>query len=306
MAENPPASNRLESIKQLSRRRRVLWIALSTLGLGALVGVAICWQVGTLLTAPNLHPVSDPPSDLPFERVSIPSQSGSTLAGWHHRAAEKRGVVVVAHGIHNSRGGMLTRARLLREAGFSTLLFDLQAHGESPGEIITMGWLEQHDVRAAVEFTRAAHPDEPIAVIGVSLGGAAAILAGPLQIQALVVESVFPRMDRAILNRTPESFGIFRPLATQALLCQFPLRLGCSASDLNPIEHISRAGCPVLVASGGADSHTTEAETRELFAAALEPKRLWIAPDAAHVDLSEASPADYREEVCTFLMKAFQ
>jgi fermentation-respiration switch protein FrsA (DUF1100 family) len=56
-----------------------------------------------------------------------------------------------------------------------------------------------------------------------------------------------------------------------------------------------------LVFGGGADRHTTPEETRRLFAAAPEPKRLWIVPGAAHGDFQAASPAEYRRQVLDFL-----
>jgi len=48
---------------------------------------------------------------------------------------------------------------------------------ESPGERITFGHLEALDAEAAVEFARQRAPSERLAVIGISLGGAAALLA---------------------------------------------------------------------------------------------------------------------------------
>ena len=51
---------------------------------------------------------------------------------------------------------MVPRARLLAAAGFSVLLFDFQAHGESTGDRITFGRLEGLDARAAVAFVRGA------------------------------------------------------------------------------------------------------------------------------------------------------
>ncbi|MFO0940401.1 MAG: hypothetical protein U0930_06500 [Pirellulales bacterium] len=81
---------------------------------------------------------------------------------------------------------------------FSTVLIDLQAHGESSGEIITLGHLEKHDVVAAVEFAKLHHPNEKVAVIGYSLGRAAAKLAGPMQIDALIVEAVYSNIIKQL------------------------------------------------------------------------------------------------------------
>ena len=49
---------------------------------------------------------------------------------------------------------MVERASFLRRAGYSTLLIDFQATGETKGDRITFGWKESRDVLAAVEFIR--------------------------------------------------------------------------------------------------------------------------------------------------------
>jgi fermentation-respiration switch protein FrsA (DUF1100 family) len=190
---------------------------------------------------------------------------------------------------------------MLREAGYSTVMIDFQAHGESPGEAITIGHLERHDVRAAVEFARRQHPGEPIGVIGVSLGGAAAVLAAPLEIDALVLESVYPSIDAAIHNRVAARLGPLSSLPTALLLVQLRPRLGVWPSQLRPIAHLPDIGCPVYVVSGEADRYTTAKETRAMFAAAPEPKELWLVGGAGHVDLFGADPIEYRRRVVGFL-----
>ena len=55
--------------------------------------------------------------------------------------------------------------------------------------------------------------------------------------------------------------------------------------ELRPVESIRQLPCPVLILSGTADRHTTEAQTRALFAAANDPKELWLVPGASHDDL---------------------
>jgi fermentation-respiration switch protein FrsA (DUF1100 family) len=43
-----------------------------------------------------------------------------------------------------------------------------------------------------------------------------------------------------------------------------------------------------------------------MFAAALEPKDLWLIDGAAHADLFSANPAEYRERVGGFLDHHFR
>ena len=82
-----------------------------------------------------------------------------------------------------------------------------------------------------------------------------------------------------------------------ALLIQLKPRLGFSPSQLCPIDHIHEVGCPVLVASGDCDDHTTLAETKRLYEAAREPKQLAIFKGAAHNDLLRYDRDKYQEIV---------
>ena len=116
--------------------------------------------------------------------------------------------MLLRHGIRENRLRMLPRASFLQEQGFSVLLFDLQAHGESPGRRITFGKLEALDAAAALRFVRGRVPGEQLGAIGVSLGAAAALLGPePLGLDALVLEAVYPEIDSALANRLRARLG---------------------------------------------------------------------------------------------------
>jgi fermentation-respiration switch protein FrsA (DUF1100 family) len=258
-------------------------------------------HVGNMLLAPTNHPVGLPPNDLPIIATTIPSESGTTLATWYIPAADSHATIVLLHGIRADRRSMLGRARLFRKAGYAVLMIDMQAHGESPGENITVGYLEKHDVRAAVKFAREKNPGHRIAVVGQSLGAAAAILASPLDIDAVVLESAFPTIADAVHNRISRRLGPLSYIISPILIKDVELRSGISSTEIAPIDHIAQLGCPVLIASGESDDHTTIADAQNLFTAAREPKQLAIFPAAAHVDLLAHDPETYEREVLPFL-----
>jgi fermentation-respiration switch protein FrsA (DUF1100 family) len=197
---------------------------------------------------------------------------------------------------------MVGRARFLHAAGYSVLLIDFQATGESTGQNITFGWLERLDVLAAVEFIRKAVPGEPIAIIGSSLGGAAALLASPsLKIDAAILEAVYPTIERATENRLEIRFGRFGRLAAPLLHGQFRARLGVSAVRLSPVAHIAWLQCPVLIIGGTDDRHTTRADTYLMYASARNPKNLWLIDGVGHVDFHRARREEYERNVLAFL-----
>ncbi|QDU89823.1 Alpha/beta hydrolase family protein [Pirellulimonas nuda] len=280
------------------RYRRCVAVVALVLMLSFAVGA---WVVGGSLVAAANRPVGPPPADLPVETLRIASSSGSELAAWLVPADGATATVVLLHPIRGDRRSMLGRAALLHEAGFAVLMIDFQAHGESAGERLTLGHLEKLDVRAAVAFVRLRSPGHQIGVVGRSLGGASALLASPLGVDAMVVESVYPTVADAVYDRVGMRLGVGRYAVAPALLCQLGPRLGVTPADLRPIDFVDDAGCPILIAAGDRDLHTPIDETRRLFEAARDPKQLVVFRGAGHVDLLEYDPQAYRDEILPFL-----
>jgi len=197
---------------------------------------------------------------------------------------------------------MIDRARFLHRAGYSVLLIDFQATGETKGDHITFGWKESRDVLAAINFVRHIDPTARVAIIGSSLGGVAALLATPpLRVDGLVLEEVYPTIEIATRNRMENYLGRVGRILTPVLLNQLQWRLGVSASQLRPVDHIANVECPVLIMSGEKDRNSRPSDTQMLFERARSPKQLWFVPNAGHVDLHRAARVDYESRVLAFL-----
>ena len=264
--------------------------------------VAGSYVLGSELSRPVPARIGSPPDELNAESVEFSSESGSTIHGWLSKGAEKHGTVLLLPGVRANRRSMLSRARMLHAAGYSTLLIDFQATGESPGDAITFGWRERLDVLAAVGFLKKRDPLRPIGVIGTSLGGAATLLAVPaLDVQAVALEAVYPSIEVALANRIRMRVGSVGAALSPLLLLQLGPRFGVSASELRPIDRIGSLRCPLLIVAGTDDRHTTVADTEQLFGAAHEPKELWLVRGAGHVDYLAFAGAEYQRRVLEFL-----
>jgi len=285
------------------RRKRILGLV----G-GVFLAFLLDLAAGSLLMAPKQCRL-DPPTGAAnaVESVEFPSGSGAAVRGWLIPAAGPRGVVILMHGVRANRQTMLNRVRFLHEAGYAVLLFDFQAHGETAGKHITFGYLESRDAAAAVDFVREKFPGAKIAVLGVSMGGAAALLARPpLAVNAMIVESVYPTITQAIEDRLSVRFGPWGKFGAPLLSWQLKPRLGIGAEDLSPIRSAGQITVPKLFLAGSADRLTTLPESQALFDAAAQPKELWIVPGAGHEDLHEFAPDDYEKRVLAFLAKNFE
>lgn len=271
------------------------------IGLGAVLFLAACWIAGSVLSAPARRVVGDLPPGLVGRSVQFQSDSGATLRGWLLPGRTGAGAILLMHGVRASRLQMLERARFLSSAGYAVLLFDFQAHGESTGDSITTGYLESRDARAALEFLRANAAGEKIGVVGASMGGAATLLAEPpLVADAIVLEMVYPTIEQAISNRLAMRLGGWASVLTPLLTLQLKLRAGIGAEALHPIARAGRVTAPKLFIAGSEDQHTTLDESKELFAAAGEPKELWVLEGARHVDAHAFAAGEYERRVLSF------
>lgn len=290
--------NTQEALPRRQKIRRRLIIA----GGSALLALGIAEvYVANSLVAPANHLVGLPPTDMNVVATKIPSESGSQLATWYLPADASHATAILLHPIRGDRRVMLGRAKLFHDAGYAVVMIDFQAHGESPGDHITIGYLESLDVQAAVDYARSLNPNHRIKIVGWSLGGAATLLASPLKIDAVVLECVYPTLDEAVHNRVAIRLGSLSGIISPVLLWQFQFRLGIAPSDLRPIDHIVDIGCPVLVVGGEFDQHTPLPETERLFDAAKEPKKLSVFKGADHTDLLEQNRTQYEAAVLPFL-----
>ncbi len=271
---------------------------------GLTLVTALVVNAGDSLTRSATKEIGEPPAALVAKSVRFQSAGGEFVSGWFARGKPHAGAILLLHGVRANRTDMVARARFLLDDGYSVLLIDLPAHGESTGSQITFGVREGAGVAAAMAFLRSEVPEERIGVIGVSLGAAALVLGRPQPAPAAVVlESMYPTIAEAVEDRLAMRLGNIGRFLSPLLLQQLPWRLGISESQLRPIDHIGAIGSPLLIASGTKDQHTTWSETERIFAAASEPKQLWAVEGAAHVDLQNYGAEAYKETVLRFFTK---
>jgi len=280
------------------RRWKLLWI---TAIAASVIAFAGAWIFGGIYSAPDNHAVAAP-KNLAVEPVSFVSASGAQISGWLVKPATNRAVVILQHGIHADKSTLVERARFLSRAGYAVLLYDFEAHGESSGKQITFGWLESRDAQAAVAFAKEHFPGKPVGVIGISLGGAAALLAHPsLDVQALVLESVYPDIVTATKDRLEWVLGRPARWLSPLLTWQLRLRLGIGPDALRPIDHVAKIKTPKLFLAGTRDRRTKFSEAQTMFDQAAAPKQFFPVEGADHEELYQFLGERYEKLILDFL-----
>ena len=290
--------------------------------LAALVILALLsWLVLPLLRAFTLvsshH--SDPvaPADLALEdlRFSVgPDASPSPVrdvevAAWTLHTVHGAPAVVLVHGFKTSREEMIPWARFLHDAGYNVLLLDTRGAGKSGGSTVGLGATEPHDISQAVTVARQQFGTDKVAVLGISLGAGAAILAAAddPEISAVVADSAWTDQDFQLSRLSFVPVGPLRVPLPPYGVGIVNLFVGADVTKARPLDAIARISPrPILlIHSADDDNATTPLEgARKLFAAAGEPKELWVAPRGGHVGAINAFPDEYRARVVAFLRAA--
>lgn len=276
------------------------WIAVLA-GL-ALVGLALSWSVGSALVRPSASAVA--PATLPARDMTLRAADGLAIAAtyWPGRAANSPAVLLL-HGNGASRGQVAGSAEWLASRGYAVLAIDFRGHGESALVQRSFGLFESRDAEAALGWLKREQHGAKVAVLGISLGGAASLLSEhrPLPADALILQAVYPDIRRAIRNRLADSLGVAAWLGEPALSLQSLPRYRVWPSRIAPLTALRRYSGPVFVIGGGADRYTPPAETREMFAAVRGPRSLWLVDGLDHAHVSGLATPLYRARILAFL-----
>jgi alpha-beta hydrolase superfamily lysophospholipase len=263
-----------------------------------------------LLVRPDVRPfVPDSegapatPADLglAYEPVSIVTHDGLTLTGWLVSAArETTTAVVVMHGFSGHRLPELAAFVPWLAERHHVLQFDFRGHGESDSSVVTLGAHERRDVEAAVAFL-ASRQLGPIALFGVSMGAAIAIVAAPeLPVAAVIADAAFAELHHPIANRMREVGYPLPELGARAIVAAAAVRTRSRLAD--PLRSVARiAPRALLVIAPKDDSLISWRQSLRLFEAAGEPKELYVAEGAGHAEAYAVDPDRYRQVVLSFL-----
>jgi fermentation-respiration switch protein FrsA (DUF1100 family) len=167
----------------------------------------------------------------------------------------------------------------------AVLLFDYRGYGGNPGSPSERGLAT--DARAASRYLAVRSGVDParIAYFGESLGAAVAVgLATERPPSGLILRSPFTSMT--------DVGGYHYPF----LPVRWLLR------DRYPsIDRIAKVGCPLLIVSAARDSVVPAAQSRRLYDAARDPKRLVVIPNVDHNDEELAAGPAVIEAVIDWL-----
>jgi fermentation-respiration switch protein FrsA (DUF1100 family) len=277
---------------------------------GGLFGVAwyICEQVNPTRERTYLDTYFFTPweLDVPYEVIRLHTSDGMQLCGWWMPRPDTKAVVIGCHGHTGAKDDLLGIGGGLWRAGYNVLLFDMRGRGESPPWPNTLGGYEVNDLLAAVVYARERVAGARIGLVGFSMGAALALLAAAREpsIAAVIADCPFTSAADVMADHVRR----YMPLgsapvlaAAEALIAQ---RYGYWLRDVCPLAAAERlAPCALLLIHSTEDTMVPISHGHKIFAAAGQPKELWIHEGSEHCGAYFADRAVYVERAAAFFAK---
>jgi len=284
-------------------------------GLGGSIGImGVMFAVAVYVVEALTRPKKRSPFDnytfspyelgLPAEAVTFsPLQGDHKVRGWYLADPDATTTILVCPGYRTGMSDVLGISAHLWKAGHNVLAFEYHGHGTEGGVPVTLGYREINDFLGAVAYARERAPQTRLGVVGYSMGAAVAIMAAARNedVEAIVADSAFATQWGVVdynLRRT-----IRVPSAPFTWVADYLLgwRAGHHFNQVEPLRDIANiAPRPVLIIHGGKDSIVDPRDASLLYAAAGEPKELWVEANADHCGVYFVDRFAYVRKVTEF------
>lgn len=254
-----------------------------------------------LWTKAILHPARTSPTgntlkenNIEYQEVTLITKDGLKLSAWY--TPPKNGaVILLAHGYNDNRPESLYV--MFAQNDYGVLAWDFRAHGNSEGEISSLGYYEQLDVEAALDFALTQEGVETIGAWGGSMGASTILLTASKrnEIKAVVSDSAFPSLEDVLRLNMPIEF--LHPL----VLFFSEYQTGAQIEDVN-VEKVIGQISPraVFIIDGWGGGAVAMNSPYRLYDSANEPKELWVEDGVPHLGTYAHNPQRYENRVIKF------
>lgn len=253
---------------------------------------------------------------LEYEELIYETTDGVKLKAWFVKKSSDKAVILI-HGYTSSKWDevyMKPALSILAKAGYSVLVPDMRAHGDSGGDITTLGYLEARDVAELVNYLRKMGY-EKICLYGFSMGGAISLMvASKGGVDAVVLDSPYVSVTesgRRWINRVKGPLGYILRL-TYPLIVRRAARLirerageEFGVEKLIMYSYARYVKSPVLLIAPLRDDLISSEEYKRLseeLKAGSPLVETWFV-DTDHVHAVRDYPREYEEKVLQFLAK---
>lgn len=226
----------------------------------------------------------------PHEDVYVRSQDGLRLHATWFPAGDQKKAVICFHG-YTSQGmsDYIGLSDYYLKRGYSMLLVDERAHGESEGEYIGFGCLDRMDALNWIGWLiRKTGEDVQILLHGTSMGGATVLMASglelPHQVKGIISDCGFTSAKEVFTHVLHSMYHLpaFPMIQISSLMNK--KKAGYTLGECNAAQEVRKAKVPILLIHGSADTFVPSSMCEEIYKNCASEKKMLIVDGAAHAE----------------------
>lgn len=226
----------------------------------------------------------------PHEDVYVRSQDGLRLHATWFPAGDQKKAVICFHG-YTSQGmsDYIGLSDYYLKRGYSMLLVDERAHGESDGEYIGFGCLDRMDALNWIGWLiRKTGEDVQILLHGTSMGGATVLMASglelPHQVKGIISDCGFTSAKEVFTHVLHSMYHLpaFPMIQISSLMNK--KKAGYTLGECNAAQEVRKAKVPILLIHGSADTFVPSSMCEEIYKNCASEKKMLIVDGAAHAE----------------------
>jgi fermentation-respiration switch protein FrsA (DUF1100 family) len=279
------------------------WLNIILAGVIAFVvtfAVLIVWfsykQAQSYLHPARNHATSDLliANNIQYQDIELITEDGLKLSAWY-TPSQNGALILLAHGYSGVRPE--DYYFLFASHGYGVLAWDFRAHGKSEGEFSSLGYYEQLDAEAALDYALAQPDVKHVGAWGGSMGGATMILSAAKhpEIEALVSDSSYPALEDVLKLNMPIEF--MQPF----VLLFWEWSSSAEIDQVRPVDEIAKISPrAVFIIDGWNGGAVSMNSPYRLYDASGEPKQIWVEAGVPHLGMLAHDRGSYTGRVIKF------
>lgn len=247
----------------------------------------------------------------PNREITITASDGVKLVGHYFERKKNAPIIIFFHGLwSDSYVCGVPIYRITEEHKWNLLLVSLRAHGESGGNISTLGVLERYDCCDWANWVASEFGEQvPIYLMGFSMGGAAVLMSSdlnlPKSVCGIIDDAGFttPLEMIKVGSKNKLRYELLSDIFTQMVNVGTKIWGHFDLKDADASVAVSKTNVPILIIHGDKDNRAPLSMAYKIYASCQGEKDLYIVSGATHKECYRTNPEKYEKIVSEFIEK---
>jgi len=235
------------------------------------------------------------------EKFQLTTKDNIDIAGMIFYQPKADSVLLICHGYKQSKEHLIALANLFDE--YTVVLFDLRAHGDSGGSLVSFGYHEYKDVQAVLDYLRndSSLHNKKFYGLGISMGAASIANAASrgCSFDGLILDSCFSSIDFDIVSKFVNIPKIFFNVGKFI----FNILWRIDIDSIKPGTFLSKISCPLMIIHSKDDKKVSYDHAERLFEAASCQQKSIISCPGDHGRLFRYDSQFYKKIITDFLAR---